>query len=207
MARISFPTPETMSAAQRKIYDEVVAGPRGRVVGPLRAVLHNPALADPWQNLGRVLRYETCLPRDLNELAILITARRWSSSVEWAIHKAEAARAGLPALMIDDLEAGRLPDFTGQPAAAEIYEFSRQTLLKGDVDDAVYQAVMQRWGEVGVVELSSLIGYYTLVALTLNIHRVPLPDEHRAGLSAPQDGLFELPAFDQVTRTKHDANI
>ena len=91
--RISFPTPDTMTAEQRQVYEQIVSGPRGTLVGPLRAALHNPALADRWQRLGQVLRFETSIPTHLNELAILVTARRWNSDLEWGIHAGDAERA------------------------------------------------------------------------------------------------------------------
>ena len=91
--RIAFPTPETMSPEQRRVYDTVVSGPRGVVVGPLRAALHSPELADCWQQLGAFLRYRTCLPPRLNELAILVTARRWNSELEWVVHAEAALKA------------------------------------------------------------------------------------------------------------------
>ena len=93
--RIPLPGPQDMNAAQRAVFDKIVSGPRRTLVGPLRAALHNPSLADRWQALGQVLRYETCLPTVLNELAILVTARHWNSELEWTIHAGEARTAGL----------------------------------------------------------------------------------------------------------------
>ncbi|CAM5345049.1 hypothetical protein SANTM175S_05817 [Streptomyces antimycoticus] len=52
-------------------------------------------------------------------------------------------------------------------------EFARRLQQTGDVDEEVYQRVWRRWGEVGAVELSSVVGYYTLVAMTLNVHLDP----------------------------------
>lgn len=196
MARISFPTPDNMSVAQRKVYDTVVSGPRGRVVGPLRVVIHNADLAHYWQNMGRILRYETSIPLDLNELVILVTARRWTSNVEWAIHKKEAIKAGLALEIITAIELGELPNFENRPAAAEVYEFSRQILESGNVSDVIYSAIIARWGEVGAVELSSVVGYYSLVAMTLNIHQVPLPKELSSDLTQPETGLTTLPTFE-----------
>src|SRR5262245_39685288 len=85
-ARIPLLTVEQMSPEQRRFYDEVVSGPRGRMIGPLRAAIHSPELAALWSQLGEFLRYRTCLPLRLNELAIVVTARRWTSQVEWWVH-------------------------------------------------------------------------------------------------------------------------
>lgn len=174
-ARIPLPDPATMSPDQRAVYDTVVSGPRGAVIGPLRAALHSPELADRWQKLGEFLRYRTCLPKRLNELAILVTARRWNAELEWVVHAEAALTAGLAPAVVDAIRDGRPPGFS-DPDEAEVYAFVREIQLSGRVGDAAYQAVRERWSERGVVELTALVGYYTMVAMTLNAHRIPLPD-------------------------------
>lgn len=174
-ARIPLPDPETMSPEQRAVYDTVVRGPRGAVIGPLRAALHSPELADRWQKLGEFLRYRTSLPPRLGELAILVTGRRWNAELEWVVHAAAAAKAGLSPRVIDAIRDGIAPDFS-DPDEAEVYAFARELQLSGRVSDPVYDAVRTRWKERGVVELTALVGYYTMVAMTLNAHRIPLPD-------------------------------
>lgn len=191
--RISFPTPETMNAAQREVYDQIVSGPRRTLVGPLRAALHNPVLADRWQRLGQVLRFETSIPAHLNELAILVTARRWNARLEWAIHEGDARRAGLDNAIIDAIRDGEVPDFGSDTTAQEAYEFSQQLIQNGDVGAQAYDAIVARWGEVGAVELTAVIGYYSMVALTLNVHRVPLPDGVPDTLPVSRSGLAEIP--------------
>ncbi|CAD5258803.1 MULTISPECIES: carboxymuconolactone decarboxylase family protein [Halomonadaceae] len=194
--RISFPTPETMTEAQLEVYEQIVSGPRRTLVGPLRAALHNPVLADRWQRLGQVLRFETSIPTHLNELAILVTARRWNSELEWAIHAGDADRAGLSSEIAAAIRTCSLPDFGEDDAAREIYEFSRQVLQQGDIEDDVYQAIVVRWGEVGAVELTAVIGYYSMVAMTLNVHRIPLPDGVTASLPGSPMTLAQMPAAD-----------
>lgn len=180
MPRIPLFTPESMTAEQERVYRAVVDGPRGVVVGPLRAALHRPELADCWQRFGAILRYGTSLPARLTELAIVVTARRWNSQLEWHIHAEAARRAGIDPAVLDAILAGEPPRFA-DPEEADIYEFARQLQQSGNVAEAVYQRVMARWGNVGVVELGAVIGYYTLVSMTLNVHEIPLPD----GVSAP----------------------
>ena len=191
--RISFPAPETMTEAQREVYDQIVSGPRRTLVGPLRAALHNPVLADRWQRLGQVLRFETSLPAHLNELAILVTARRWNSTLEWAIHAGDADRAGLDPAIAEAIRTCTLPDFKGDAVAQEIYAFAAELVQTGDVSEATYAAVVARWGEVGAVELTAVIGYYSMVAMTLNVHRVPLPEGVTADLPREEGKLAEMP--------------
>ncbi|SIS99119.1 carboxymuconolactone decarboxylase family protein [Paracoccus saliphilus] len=194
VGRISFPAPETMTVAQREVYDQIVAGPRRTLVGPLRAALHNPVLADRWQRLGQVLRFETSLPARLSELAILVTARRWNSDLEWAIHLGDAERAGLDRAICDAIGACGLPDFGTDVEARDVYEFASELVQRGDVGEETYTAVCSRWCEVGVVELTAVIGYYSMVALTLNVHRVPLPEGVRDRLQHDDGALATLPS-------------
>lgn len=176
MARIPLFSPDSMTAEQERVYRAVVDGPRGTVVGPLRAALHRPELADRWQRFGEILRYGTTLPARLTELAIVVTARRWNSQLEWHIHAEAGLRAGLSQTVLDAIRTGAQPAF-GDPEEADIYEFARQLQQTGNVEEEVYQSVIKRWGNVGVVELGAVIGYYTLVSMTLNVHQIPLPDD------------------------------
>jgi 4-carboxymuconolactone decarboxylase len=194
LPRIPFPDEGDLSPEQMRVIEKIVAGPRGILVGPLRAALHRPDLADAWQHFGAMLRYDTSLPPRLSELAIIVTARRWNSQLEWHVHAAAALKAGLPAPVVDAILAGEAPGFADE-TEAEIYEFTRELQLTGQVADATYERVKDRWGALGVVELTTLIGYYTLVSMTLNAHHIPLP----AG-AAPALGLDgpcpEDPALD-----------
>lgn len=191
MARIPLPSPEEMSPEQRRVHDAVLAGPRGQVIGPLRAVIHSPDLADRWSRLGEFLRFGTCLPKRLNELAIVVTGRRWSSQVEWWVHARAAAEAGIPQSAIDAILRGDPPVFT-EADDALVYEYARHLQLAGQVPPEAYHAVRERWGARGVVELTAVIGYYTMVSMTLNAHEIPLPDGIAPQLQVPENGLAPL---------------
>ncbi|MGW7696158.1 carboxymuconolactone decarboxylase family protein [Streptomyces asiaticus] len=194
MPRIPLFDPDTMTPEQERVYRDIVNGPRARLVGPLRAALHRPELADRWQRFGEILRYGTSLPDRLNELAILVVARHWTAQLEWSIHADAALRAGLEPEIVDALRTGEPPVFHDQDAY-DVHEFARRLQQTGDVDEEVYQRVWRRWGEVGAVELSSVVGYYTLVAMTLNVHRIPVPGGERPLTSSggPVRRLVELP--------------
>lgn len=207
MPRIPLFDPDAMTPEQEKVYRDIVDGPRARLVGPLRAALHRPELADRWQRFGEILRYGTSLPDRLNELAILVVARHWTAQLEWSIHADAALRAGLEPEIVDALRIGEPPVFHDQDSY-DVHEFARLLQQTGDVDDEVYQRIWERWGKVGVVELSSVVGYYTLVAMTLNVHRIPVPGDERP--LPPTTGsvrrLVELPeatlgARPEMTRT------
>ncbi|WP_332683304.1 carboxymuconolactone decarboxylase family protein [Bosea sp. (in: a-proteobacteria)] len=175
MARIPLPTPATMTPEQRRVYDTVVSGPRGVLRGPLLAALHRPELADKWQQFGELLRYRTSLPPRLSELAILVTARRWNCQLEWYLHESVAREAGLSGAIIAAIAQGRRPE-AAEPEEYEIHDYCAELQETRTVGEEAYQRVLKRWGTVGVVELTALVGYYTMVAMTLNVHEIPLPE-------------------------------
>lgn len=197
MSRIPLPSTreELTDDAQRAVWDGVVAGPRGRVIGPLRAAIHAPELARAWSALGESLRFGTSLGKRLSELAIIVTGRRWSAQVEWFVHAQAAADAGLEPAIIAAIRDGQPPPFT-QPADALVYDYARLLLRDGFVPAALHAAATERFGVKGVVELTALVGYYSMVAMTLNAHDVPLPDGATPPLAAPPEGLFVQPPPD-----------
>lgn len=185
MPRIPLPEPEQLDPDQRRVYDKVVAGPRGRLRGPLRAALYNAELADRWQALGALLRYQTSLPPRLSELAILVTGRACNAPFEWDAHRPEAERAGVEAEIIEALLAQRVPDNLAETDAAVVM-FARELNQMRSVSDATYHRALACLGPRGVVELTALVGYYTMVAMTLNAHEIPLPDGVTPAFPMPQ---------------------
>ncbi len=184
MPRIPILTPETMTDAQRDVHDAVVSGPRGELVGPLLAALYRPDLAAKWQEFGAMLRFGTSLPARLSELAILATGRHWNAQTEFHIHAAAAEKAGISPETIETIREGRRPDFS-DTEESDVYDFASELLATGRVSDTVYRRIHDRWETVGTVELTSVIGYYSLVAMTLNAHQLPLPGGASGPLSVP----------------------
>ena len=175
MARIPLFPLEKMTVEQQRVYDAVVSGPRGVVVGPLRAALHRPELADKWQQFGEILRYRTSLPPRLSELAILVTARHWSSQLEWQQHAPAALKGGLAKEIVEAIRDGLQPAFAKEDEEA-VFEFSSQLQERKSIEEKTYQRALDLLGVQGVVELTALIGYYTMVAMTLIAHQIPLPE-------------------------------
>jgi 4-carboxymuconolactone decarboxylase len=177
---------EGLTPEQRRVYDMVVAGPRGSVVGPLRAALHNADLAERWSNLGEQLRYRTSLSLRQSELVIIVVARHWNSDTEWAIHSEVACEAGLAPDVIEAIRHARPPAFE-DPIEGLIYEFTRQLLACGTVSDDAYSHLYAELGEIRMVELTALVGYYTMVAMSLNAHHIPKPVGVWSELPEPAD--------------------
>jgi 4-carboxymuconolactone decarboxylase len=174
MARIPLFPLERMTEEQQRVYDAVVSGPRGVVVGPLRAALHRPELADKWQQFGEILRYRTSLPPRLSELAVIVTARHWTSQLEWQQHAPAALKGGLGKDIVEAIRDGKRPIFSKDDEEA-VYDYALQLHEKKAIDEKTYQRTLGIVGVLGVVELTALIGYYTMVAMTLSAHEVPLP--------------------------------
>jgi 4-carboxymuconolactone decarboxylase len=179
-----------MDSAQRAVYDKIISGPRGRIQGPLRAALHNAELADKWQALGALLRYGTTLPPRLSEIAILVTGRACNSPFEWYAHRAEAEKAGIEQPIIEALLAQIEPPSMSEDDAA-VYHYAVELNRHRSVSDATYAVALARFGERAVVELTALIGYYTMVAMTLNCHEIPLPEGVEAAFPLPQKGELQ----------------
>jgi 4-carboxymuconolactone decarboxylase len=183
--RIPRLTPETMSAEQRAVYDRVVSGPRGALHGPLLAALFKPELADKWQQFGEILRFRNTLPRKLSELAILVTARHWTSQFEWLIHARDGLKAGLSQATLDAIRDSKIPVFA-DPLEKLVFDFATEIHETHSVSQATYDAALKAFDVVGVVDLTAVIGYYTLVSMTLNVHDIyssdepkPLPEKRR----------------------------
>jgi len=173
--RINPPLETELDDAQKRVYEAITAGPRGEVVGPLGVWLWRPKLADRAQRLGEYARYNTCLAPRLSELAILVVARYWGSEFEWHAHKRIALDAGVDPQAVEAIRVGETPSLEA-PDQAVLYEFCRTLLHERGVDDALYARTVEALGQAAVIDLVGILGYYSLISLTINAFRVPLPE-------------------------------
>jgi 4-carboxymuconolactone decarboxylase len=181
------PSPrEQWTVAQQAAAAELISGPRGEVRGPFVPLLRSPELFDRAQKLGEYLRYRSAVPEALKEFAILLAARHWRQGYEWQVHAPIAIRAGVDAGTVATIGAGLPPE----PLSAEqrvVHEFCTQLLCQQTVDDRCYQRALALLGEAGVVDLCGICGYYSLLAMVMNVARTPcaavppLPFEPAAG--------------------------
>jgi 4-carboxymuconolactone decarboxylase len=177
------PLPENeMTEAQRRAVQELASGPRGRMnsTGPNALLLRSPDLMSRTQKVGEYLRYQSSLPARLNEFAILVTARQWNAQVEWIAHHPLALKAGLEPSVAEDLAQGKRPAAMKEDEAT-IYQFCKELHETKAVSDAAFKAVADRFGERGVIDLIGLTGYYTMLAMVLNVGQQPLP----SGMAPP----------------------
>jgi 4-carboxymuconolactone decarboxylase len=166
--------PERMSSEQKRVADAIQGGPRGGLRGPFNALLRSPELADRVQKVGEYIRFHSSLPARLNELAILIVARRWAAQFEWYAHHQFAMQAGLDPAIAAAIAEGKRPNQMQDDEAA-IYSFCTELLDTTQVSDATFRAVTEHFGEKGVIDMIGALGYYSLVSMILNVDRYPLP--------------------------------
>jgi 4-carboxymuconolactone decarboxylase len=156
------------SPEQLAVLDEILSGPRGNLAGPFAAWIASPELAQHAQRLGAFCRYRTGLPLRLSELAILVTAAQWRAQAEWQIHYPIAIEAGVSEAVAEALLRGRRPEFA-HPDEALIYNFAIELYDAKRVSDMTFGKAVQRFGHETTVNLVGLLGYYALVAMTLNV--------------------------------------
>src|SRR6266850_365211 len=179
-------TPDQMTPEQAKLVQALLAGPRGGgdaspaavgamlKRGPFNAWMRSPELGERLQKVGEYIRFNTSLPLRLNEFAILITARHWTSQYEWYAHLPLALKAGLDPKVAADLAVNKRPANMKDDEAA-VYDFCTQLHRTKKVEDGAYKRAVALFGEKGVMDLIGVSGYYTAVSMTLNVAEVPVP--------------------------------
>ena len=178
--------PDEMTQAQKDLVKAIQSGPRASVAGsaansgggtvgsPFNVFLRSPELGNSLQQAGSYIRFKSVLGFKLNELAILVTARYWSAQYEWFAHHRLALQAGLDPKIAEDIANGRTPSGMSREEAA-VYQFSRELHYDKQVSDATYKAVLDLFGEQGVMDLLAVNGYYSMVSMILNTDRTPIP--------------------------------
>ncbi|MFI6481785.1 carboxymuconolactone decarboxylase family protein [Nonomuraea sp. NPDC050663] len=171
--------PSELDPDQRAVYEAITGGPRaagprlfdltdeaGRLLGPFNAMLLSPPLGAALQGLGAAIRYESHLPARSREIAILAVAAHWDSAFEWAAHVAVGRHAGLGD---DELAAIRSGASPGDPAERLVLETVRALLTRSTLTDEEYDAAVGGLGERALFELTTLVGYYAMLALQLRV--------------------------------------
>ncbi len=186
MTRLTAPDPAAMNEHQKRVYDAIASGPRGRVRGPLAVWLNRPGLAEHAQALGQYCRYDSSLPTRLSELAILTMAVHWQSEFEWWAHKPIALKAGIQ----PDTVAALLSRSPSVPFAQEderiVHEFVNTLVNTKQVPQPLYEKAVATLGTDNVVDLVGLAGYYTLISMTINVFEIGIPEDATAELTQRQ---------------------
>lgn len=167
MARIAtIDKKEDLAAEHQKVYDAIAAS-RGVVGGPWRALLHSPELAHRTMHLGSYVRFESSLDHKIVEFTALVAARELDCKHEWAAHVNHGQKAGIPLETIRAVHEKKSPEHFSTEDA-QIVSFVREVIHVHRVSEPTFQAIYGRFGEKGMVELTATIGYYAMLACTLN---------------------------------------
>jgi 4-carboxymuconolactone decarboxylase len=179
--------PADLSAEQRPLYDDMLAGIRknfkgftaldkdGAMLGPFNPWVHSPAWGGPIWELTKSLSVAPSLPRPVREVAILVTGAKFRSAYEIYAHVIVAENRGLPDDKISTIVVGQRPiDLTREESIA--YDVA-SALVDGHVlPELTYRQAVAAFGESGAAELIYLVGLYCLVSVTLNGFDVPVPE-------------------------------
>jgi 4-carboxymuconolactone decarboxylase len=165
---------ESMTPAQRDAADEITAGRRGELSGPFIAAIRSPELMRRLQKVGEYLRYDHALPPALREMVILLTARAWTQQYEWYVHEPIAVEAGLARGIIDAIAEGRRPADMS-PEEALLYDCVIELQASRSLSDHTYARAIRTFGEQGVIDIVSAMGYYGTLAIIMNVAQTPLP--------------------------------
>ena len=182
---------EKMTPAQREVAAEIASGPRGRVEGPYWPIIRSPGYTRPIQKVGEYFRYHCSLDRKLNEMAALIAARTWSSQFVWDVHILQALAAGLKPEVAQAIAEGRRSDAMA-PDEQALWDFLAELRDTRCVSDSTYARAVAAFGESGVIDVLGIVGYYTTLAMIMNVARTKLLDERKLPLDPSPSPLRSL---------------
>jgi 4-carboxymuconolactone decarboxylase len=185
--RLPWPAPEELDPAARALYDRITGGPRasgpqafsltdegGRLHGPFNAMLVSPEVGAALQELGAAIRYKSGLTARAREIAILELSVLRRSSFEWYAHERVGKQVGLTEAEITALHDGVAAP-TLNAGETLVRELVRILACQRDLDDAMFALAQERLGDRVLMDVIALVGYYDLLALSLQVWRTPLP--------------------------------
>ncbi len=180
MSRLVNRTYNELSDEQQSLYDQIIETrqikPDGKIGGPFDAWLLNAEMGKRIVGIGGFFRFRTSVDRRYVELTILVTGHFWQAQFEWYAHEPMALKAGVPQKVVDAIRIGETPIFEHE-ADKVTFELCQELHNKHQVSDSTFDAAVEQFGEQGVAELVNLAGYYTMVSMTLNTFKVPLPKD------------------------------
>jgi 4-carboxymuconolactone decarboxylase len=165
---------EDLNEQQRPLAEEIMKISSVGIGGPYNALLRSPVMAERMFKLLDYLRFNTSVPRKLNEFAILIVARQWTSQVEWYAHYPLAIKAGLSEAVAADLKEGKRPAAM-QPDEAATYDFLVELSTRHEVSDATFNRLRGVLSEQQIVDLVTVSGTYVSVAMLLSAAEQGVP--------------------------------
>lgn len=168
--------PADYTAEQKKAAEDFLAARKVPVFGPFEPLMHSPQVMNQARAMGDYLRYHSAIGNTLSELAILITAREWSQDYEWHVHHPIALKAGIKPEIADAIADGRRPAAMSDDEQI-VYDFSTELHRNKRVSDATFARAEKRFGKKGVVDLTGINAYYTLLAMQMNVAQYQVPKD------------------------------
>jgi 4-carboxymuconolactone decarboxylase len=168
--------PDQYTPEQKQAAEAFEAARKTPVFGPFEPLMYSPEVMTLARSMGDYLRYKPKIGTTLSELVILITARRWTQDYEWYVHAPIAKKAGIKTEIIEAIRDGRRPAEMSADEAL-VYDFTSELQENKRVSDATFTKAEQRFGKPGVVDLAAISGYYTFLAMELNMARYGLPKD------------------------------
>jgi 4-carboxymuconolactone decarboxylase len=165
---------EQLNDQQRPFAEEIMKISSIGISGPYNSMLRSPVMGQRLFNLLDYVRFNTSVPRKLNEFAILIQARLWTSQVEWYAHYPLAIKAGLPEAVAADLKEGKRPA-SMQTDEAAVYDFCMELSTKHEVTDATFKRTRELFSEQQVIDLIAVSGTYITAAMMANTAEEQVP--------------------------------
>ena len=181
--RMPMPAMGSLDEAQRAAAQALIDGPRKGVYGPFVPLLRSPVLLERMAKVGEYLRFDSVLESRVRELATCVAARHVSNQFEWTMHAPLAIKAGVAREAIEALRQGAAPRPLA-PDEQDTLDFVQELLATHGVSDLTYRAALARWGERGVVELTTLVGYFAMVSWLMNVARTPAQAGGEVGIDA-----------------------
>ena len=181
-AQERFPTlsPDQLTPEQKAYIENLQKPPRNNTTGlknpPFKVYMRSPELAGKLEAVSDYVRWGTGQPPRLTELAIMLTARQWSSDWIWRAHYRLAVRGGLDPSVGADIAAGKRPEKM-QADETILYNYATEMYRDKAVSDATYAAAVKQFGEKGLIDLVATMGYYDTVAMTLITAKAVTPKE------------------------------
>lgn len=168
--------PSQYTPEQKQAAEAFEAARKTPVFGPFEPLMYSPEVMTLARSMGDYLRYKPKIGTTLSELVILITARRWTQDYEWYVHAPIARKVGIAEPVIAAIRDGRRPEGMSADETL-VYDFTNELQENKRVSDTTFAKAEQRFGKDGVVDLAAVSGYYTFLAMELNMARYPLPKD------------------------------
>ena len=166
-------SPTQYTEEQKRAATEFEAARHTPVFGPFEPMMYSPRLMSAARAMGDYLRYKSAIGNRLSELVILLTARAWAQDYEWSVHYPIALKAGIRREIVDAIAAGLRPAKMSQDEEI-VFDYVSELLRTHQVSDYTFSRARSRFGAKGVVDMTGIAGYYTLLAMQLNTALYPI---------------------------------